>query len=280
MYRNLVCQRPLVSVVTPSYNYGAFLGQCLESVRRQTYPRIEHIVLDACSTDESASVIDSLKGTYRMLAVFEQDSGQADALNKGFAMAQGNVFCWLNADDYWLHERVVEEAVQALASGFDVVTAGGRYVDRNAHPLSPIAAPHGDLETQLRYGDPLLQPATLWRSTVHRRLRIDLHYAFDWHLFLDMAALRARFRVIDSEWAAYRLHDANKSFDDSAQRRSEIAGILREQWGRWSPQYVWASSMFWGYRTAELLHSGALKSGMRTANDAMRRLTRGRVFSC
>lgn len=55
--------RPLVTVVTPSYNYGKFIRACLESVRRQTYPRIEHLVFDACSTDDSASVIASFEGT-------------------------------------------------------------------------------------------------------------------------------------------------------------------------------------------------------------------------
>ena len=270
---------PLVSVVTPSYNYGAFLGQCLESVRMQTYPNIEHVVVDACSIDESRSVIESFRGTYRLLVLLEEDSGQADALNKGFAMARGDVFCWLNADDYWLHEKVVEEAIQALARDVDAVTAGGRYVDQDAQTLSKIAVPHGNLESQLRYFDPFLQPATLWRSQVHLPLSVDLRYAFDWRLFLDMASRGARFRAVDAEWAAYRLHSTNKSLDDSARRRGEIAAILRGQWGGWSPQYLWATSVFRGYQAAESLHSRGLKSGIGKVNDALGRLTRGRVFS-
>jgi glycosyltransferase involved in cell wall biosynthesis len=268
---------PLVSVITPSYNYGEFLAQCLESVRRQTYRHIEHIVVDALSTDDSASVIDSFEGTYRIRATFQKDSGQADALNKGFAMAKGDVFCWLNADDYWLHEGVVEQAIRALAIGVDVVTAGGMYVDHAANPLSAIAVSKRPVASQLRYGDPILQPATLWRRSVHRPLRIDFRYAFDWDLFLAMAAGGARFRVIDTQWAAYRIHGSNKSVEDSARRRGELAEILRGQWGRLSPQHVWASSVFRGYRIAEALNSTALKSGIRRLNAAMGRLTRGRV---
>lgn len=272
--------RPLVTVLTPSYNYGSFLGQCLESVRRQTYPNIEHIILDARSTDESSSVIDDFIGTYRMRAIIEKDSGQVDALNRGFAIAQGDVFCWLNADDFWLHEWVVEEAILALSVGVDVVSAGGKYVDERARPLSKIAVPDGVLQSLLRYYDPILQPATFWRRRVHQHLRVDFRYAFDWALFLDIAARGARFSVIDREWAAYRLHNANKSFDDSARRRAEVAQVLRSQWGVWSPQYVWASSVFWGYRVAESLHSPRLRSGVKRANDAMGRLTRQRVWSC
>ena len=173
---------PLFPLSHPSYNYATFLAQCLESVRRQTYPHIEHIVLDGCSTDDSASIIESLEGTYPMRAIFEKDSGQADALNKGFAIARGDVFCWLNADDFWLSEDVVEEAILALANGVDVVTAGGLYVDQDANALSSIGVSRQKVESQLRYGDPILQPATLWRSTVHRPLRVDLHYVFDWDL--------------------------------------------------------------------------------------------------
>ena len=92
-----------------------------------------------------------------------------------------------------------------------------------------------------------------------------------------MAAGGAKFRVMDREWAAYRLHGTNKSFDDSARRRGEIAEILRGQWGKWSPKSFWASSVFWGYKAAEALHSTALKSGIRRTNAAMGRLTRGRI---
>ena len=144
---------PLVTVVTPSYNYGRFLGQCLASVRSQSYPHIEHVVLDARSTDNSAEVIASFEGTYRMRSIIARDAGQADALNRGFAQAQGSIYCWLNADDYWLHEHVVEEAVQELSRGSDVVTGGGRHVDANACFLSSIRPPY-QLLRELRYDDP------------------------------------------------------------------------------------------------------------------------------
>jgi glycosyltransferase involved in cell wall biosynthesis len=274
-----VTSRPLVTVVTPSYNYGRYLGQCLDSVRAQRWPEIEHLVLDACSTDDTPEVIRAREGSYRLQATFEKDRGQADAIEKGFARAKGEVLCWLNADDYWLTDRVVEEAVAALES-VDVVTATGRVVDgegrvRGRHPVPPER-----IVPELRYYDTVLQPATFWRRAAHRALRTDLHYAFDWRLWLDMSHAGARFLALDREWAAYRMHAVNKTAADPTSRRAEIAAILREEHGEGSVQYRWAAGVHSGYRLADRLGSGKLRRGIQLVNSAVFHLSRRRVVSC
>lgn len=272
--------KPLVSVVTPSFNYARFLPACLASVRTQTYPQLEHLVLDACSTDGSAEVLAAFEGSYRLRASFERDRGQADALNKGFARASGEVLCWLNADDFWLHERVVEEAVAAIEAGADVVTATGCFVDVEGRRLRRYLVEPPWILPELRFYDTVLQPATFWRRSVHRALRDDLHYAFDWRLWLDMARQGARFEVLDREWAAYRMHDVNKTAADPAARRREVAEILSGTCGRWSPQHLWARGVYGAYRAAEALGSATVKRAVQVANVAMFKLTRRRVFSC
>jgi glycosyltransferase involved in cell wall biosynthesis len=269
---------PLVTVVTPSYNYGRFLAACLESVRAQRYPRIEHLVLDACSTDDTAAVIQRFAGTYSLRTHVGRDGGQADALNKGFALSRGDVLCWLNADDFWLHGDVVGRAVELLsaAPGADLVTAGGRLVNASGElgariPLLPLA--------DLRYHDTILQPATFWRRTVHRPLRADLHYTFDWRFFLDLAAAGTRMTSIGEEWAAYRMHTVNKSAADPARRRREVADLLEAEWGRFSLQHAWARAVAAGYAVSEATGIRAIKSGCSIANTTMGRLTRRRVFS-
>lgn len=280
-------EEPLVTVVTPSYNYGRYLGDCLASVRAQDHPHIQHVVLDAHSSDATAEVIDSFRGTYRLEAIVQNDEGQADALNKGFARASGDVFAWLNADDYWLHERVVSEAVASLVGGADIVTADGYFVDQEGvrirQHLPPFLAKRhdvGHLRKDLRHLDPILQPATFWRREVHRPLRQDMHYAFDWQFFLDMLEQGARLEVLDSDWAAYRWHGDNKSSDDPSERRGEIASVLRSEWGTLSPQYLWAAAVYRGLRVAERLDSDLLAKGVRKTNSVMGRVTRYRVFSC
>ncbi len=272
--------QPLVSIVTPSYNYGQYLGACLHSVQRQTYPRIEHILFDACSSDSTPQVLAQYAGWPNLTIIVEKDQGQADALNKGFARARGDVLCWLNADDYFLHERVVAEAVEALAGGGGIVTSGGRSVDECGRERNDILPNHGLPLSHLRYVDTLLQPATFWSRGVHLQLRADLQYAFDWRLFLDMLHAGASFRITEGRWAAYRMHRVNKTAQDPARRKREIAQVLKAEWGPISAQYLWAIAVYGGYLAAERVGSPLLKKAVRLANERMHALTRGRVYSC
>src|SRR6266516_1994495 len=84
------------SVVTSSYNQGPFLARTVESVLAQDYPDVEHIVVDGMSADETPAVL----ARYPHLRVVrEPDRGQAEAINKGFRLATGDVYCFLNSDD-------------------------------------------------------------------------------------------------------------------------------------------------------------------------------------
>jgi glycosyltransferase involved in cell wall biosynthesis len=103
---------PLVSIVTPSFNQAQFLEQAIRSVLTQDYPRIEHLVIDGGSTDGSLDVIQRFQAE---LAYWEseEDRGQADAINKGFRRARGEIVAWLNSDDLYL-PGTVSSAVKAL----------------------------------------------------------------------------------------------------------------------------------------------------------------------
>src|SRR5437868_15173719 len=100
---------PRISVVTPSYNQGRFIAQTIDSVLAQGYPNLEHIVVDGMSTDETPAVL----ARYPHLRVVrEPDSGQGEAINKGFRLATGDIFCFLNSDDTFLPgalQRVAKE---------------------------------------------------------------------------------------------------------------------------------------------------------------------------
>lgn len=102
---------PVVSVVTPSLNQASTLAATLESVRRQTYPYIEHIVVDGGSTDGTLEILRGAADTVRWTS--EPDSGMYDALNRGFATSSGEILAYLNADDEWF-PWTVETAMDAL----------------------------------------------------------------------------------------------------------------------------------------------------------------------
>jgi glycosyltransferase involved in cell wall biosynthesis len=275
----VLVRTPLVTIVTPSFNYARFLPDCVRSVRSQTHPAIEHIVMDGGSTDETPDVLKRLASEAPLTYFVERDHGQADALNRGFARSTGEILGWLNADDYYLGGDVITEAVQALENPeVDVVTAGGAYVDAEGRIGEAIPAPT-DLAGTLRYFDPILQPATFWKRRVHRPLSDEFHFAFDWHLFLAMAQQGARFEILDRSWAAYRMHAINKTASDPARRRREIALTLRMNFGKVSAQHLWAEAVYLGFALSERLNLPVLKRGTAVANTLMKKATRRRVWS-
>lgn len=103
--------RPLVSVISPSLNCARLIGRCIESVRAQTYDRVEHIIVDGASTD---GTLDILRGYPHVKWISEPDGGEAEALNKALRMASGEIVHWLNVDDMYYTNDVLELVVRAF----------------------------------------------------------------------------------------------------------------------------------------------------------------------
>ena len=115
---------PKISVVTPNFNYGTWLEETIRSVLLQGYPNLEYIVIDGQSRDESVDVIRRYQN-WLTYWVSEPDSGQANAINKGFGKVTGDVCNWLNSDDI-LMPGALRFVGEVMAAGeFDWV-AGGR----------------------------------------------------------------------------------------------------------------------------------------------------------
>ncbi len=105
-----------ISIITATWNSGATLRDTMESVLSQTYPDIEHIIVDGGSLDNTMEIVRELEPQYhgRLRYVSEQDKGLYDAMNKGLKMATGDIVGILNSDDFYTNEKVLEKVSKAL----------------------------------------------------------------------------------------------------------------------------------------------------------------------
>ena len=102
-----------ISIITVCYNSAKTISDTLQSVREQTYPNIEHIVIDGGSKDNTLEVV-AAAGPHVAKLVSEKDNGIFDAMNKGLALATGEIVGFLNSDDVFAHVDVVSEIAQAM----------------------------------------------------------------------------------------------------------------------------------------------------------------------
>jgi glycosyltransferase involved in cell wall biosynthesis len=227
---------PRISVVTPSYNQGCFLEQCIRSVLDQGYPNLEYIILDGGSTDDSLSII-SKHAPQLTWWVSEPDGGQSAAINRGFRRASGVLVAWLNSDDFYL-----PGALKAVAAAYrqnpraSFYLGNGQRVDKAGNPLSSFfpndivrfhrpALVHG-----LNY---ILQPATfISRKHLTKAGYLDeqLKFGMDSDLWLRLSAL-AEPESVQALLAASREYDDTKTATGAFQRVEELRRVAEKYSG-------------------------------------------------
>lgn len=227
---------PLVSIITPSYNQAAFLEQTFQSVFAQDYPQIEYLVVDGASSDESPKIIQNYSDRLGWW-ISEKDSGQADAINKGFRRANGEIIGWLNSDDFYLPGSV-SQAVSVLQSNprLGLVYADAITVDVNGIPINRLSFGDWGLADLMSFKI-ICQPAVFMRRSVLEKagyLDQSYHFLLDHHLWLRMARL-APIQHISSLWAAARHHLQAKNVSQAGFFGDEAMRILN--WMRNDPFY-------------------------------------------
>ncbi|MCK6581559.1 MAG: glycosyltransferase [Anaerolineales bacterium] len=217
----------LVSIITPSYNQAKYLEQTILSVLDQDYPRIEYIVMDGASTDGSVEIIRKHAGR---LSYWEsiKDEGQADAINKGFARARGEIVAWLNSDDYYL-PGTISKAVKVFEENPDVVLVYGNMlaVDKNSQTFNTLTYRQLTLEDLLCF-QIIGQPAVFMRrSALQQTSGLDLtfHFLLD-HLLWIKIAKQGRILHVNQTWSAARYHAEAKNISKAAEFGREAFRIL------------------------------------------------------
>ena len=204
---------PIVSIVTPSYNQARFLTETILSVLTQDYPNFEYIIVDGGSTDGSAEIIKQFTDKLAWW-VSEPDLGQADAINKGFAHANGKIFAWLNSDDTYL-PGAISQAVESLLAFPDAALVYGdaNLIDEQGSIIGRFPSRQTDLHRLLRGSVHIPQQTTFFWSRFWEQagpLDPTFNMAMDYDLWVRLAKL-ASLIYVPRLWANFRLHNEGKS---------------------------------------------------------------------
>lgn len=207
---------PLISVVVPCRNRAHLLKETIDSILAQDYPRVECIVRDGASTDGTVALLGSYGDRVRWQST--PDRGPFDAINAGWAEAQGEVLAWLNADDTWEPgaARCVAEYF-ATHPEVDIVSGTCGLIDEAGRLSMTLPAREYHFESALLHCDHvLMQAATfLRRRVVERAGPLYPSWTHDHELWLRAAQAGARFATIDAHLANVRVGPGH-THDDPA----------------------------------------------------------------
>jgi glycosyltransferase involved in cell wall biosynthesis len=252
-----------LSIITPSFNQGRFIQDCIESVRSQAETvglEVEHLVVDACSTDETVSVLQEWQNTveksegekvkscsqpstldprpstqptrnYSFQYTSEPDKGQTDAINKGFRKSTGDWVMWLNADDYLL-PGALEQVVSFAAKhpDADVLYGDCLFVDADKKVIREKREGDFDLGMLLFYGCYIPSTACFYhRRVLDRGLFLDPSFkvCMDYDYYIRLTEAGCRFLHLSSLLAGFRWHETNISSTYSQKRGEERLSIQR-----------------------------------------------------
>jgi GT2 family glycosyltransferase len=224
---------PKISVITVSYNHAQFLEANISSVQAQGYPDVEHIIVDGGSTDNTVEI---LKKYPHLIWSSERDKGQSDALNKGFAKAQGDIIVWLNSDDR-LTPGCFKEIVPLLRM-HPIALGGCQIVNEVGEPQQVVPNFERDWFDLIKYWVPQSSPAQpsvfftralLEASKFSPTEYVDpeLFYCMDYDLWLRMARFASFSFRTDKILSVYPVYPSSKTGGDWSYIYREMSRVYR-----------------------------------------------------
>jgi glycosyltransferase involved in cell wall biosynthesis len=253
----------IITIVTPSYNQGEFIEETIQSVLFQKGNfYIDYIIMDGGSTDNSVKIIkkyenllvqhcetlikDNLKYyikrdkgfswnqcrgiSYRWQS--EKDNGQVHALKKGFRMAEGDIYGWLNSDDIYVDPGVLQQVCAYFNEkpGLELLSGDGPFISKTGEEIRLHHVDRIDLKELLYLDYHILQPATFFHENVYNETLLDERFTctFDADFFIGMLYNGVNYKKVNDRFAAFRLYRETKTLTFIKTRCNEQVQIARK----------------------------------------------------
>jgi len=222
---------PKLSIVTPSFNQGDFLEQTIKSVLSQNYPNLEYIIMDGGSTDNSIEIIEKYSSHLSFWKSMP-DKGQSAAIREGFQRATGDIFAYINSDDYYLKDSF-SNIIKIFHKYPNIqwVTGQGIVVNENNIFQYKYKKPKITINNMVYLCNCVFQPATFWRKELYMMvggINSNYSFSFDYDLFLHFLEHTPPI-LVNKEISAFRIHNKSKTMNILYNVGMKEAKVIRQE---------------------------------------------------
>jgi glycosyltransferase involved in cell wall biosynthesis len=224
--------RHTISVITPSYEQGAFIEQNIRSVMEQNIPGLEHIIIDGGSKDGTVSILKKYHGS--VIWISEKDTGQTNAINKGLRLATGDIITFLNSDDYYLPNALAPVLRTFADSSIDWVSGDYVIVNEKDEQIQKFIIWFKRAMRRLNNAhlpyifNYFIQPSTFWRRSLFLKagyFNETYNFAFDYDYWIRLGNYARPF-FIDGKISAFKIHPQSKGSKSFIRQFDEEIEVL------------------------------------------------------
>jgi glycosyltransferase involved in cell wall biosynthesis len=227
---------PRLSIVIPTYQQGDYIERTLQSIISQNYPQLQLIVIDGGSTDQTGEIIERYR-QHIAIYISEKDDGQSDAIRKGFALASGDIITWMNSDDTYTEEALLNigkffasnPSVRFAYGNRDIINENDQVIGRRRQP---------DFHPRImRYCHMIVpQVSAFWQRSLYQEsggVDASLRFCMDFDLFVKMALISppAHLPIVLGN---FRIHGDSKTSNLENVRLAEDQ-IVQKRYCRYKP---------------------------------------------
>lgn len=253
-----------ISIVTISFNQAPFLRQCIDSILSQSGVDVEYIVVDPGSTDGSREMIESYGD--RIIKVFEPDAGPADGLNHGFTRATGDVFGFINSDDYLLPGALATVVTHFERSGLDEFVSGSGWIEYGDGRRCNVIPTMMQLDPYLYGACTVFQQGTFFPAKIFREVggfNNKNRTCWDGELFARFLAAGHKHKLINTSLAVFRLYEGSisgsqRQLNDYLIERKRIFNEIKQR----KPSTI-DTPIGWWWRARKIIHRHMVRRASR-----------------